>query len=117
MADVSAVNSTPQVTRSTSYQRSQDVQIARETIREGNAETEITRKTTTRRQTETTKIKREIAAERQSELTREMSSTENTAQPQVKVADTSIGATLETASSAADSISANQTGTLLDVMA
>ncbi|MCK5227441.1 MAG: hypothetical protein KAK02_04505, partial [Desulfobulbaceae bacterium] len=79
---------------------------------------EITRKTTTRRQTETTKIKREIAAERQSELTREMSSTENTAQPQVKkAADTSIGATLETASSAADSISANQTGTLLDVMA
>ena len=116
MADVSAVSSTPQVTRSTSYQRSQNVQIAKETVREGSAETQITRKTTTRKQTEITKIKREIA-ESQRELTREMSSTENTAQPQVKVADTSIGATLETASSAADSISANQTGTLLDVMA
>ncbi|MFZ5758515.1 MAG: hypothetical protein ACOY32_02645 [Thermodesulfobacteriota bacterium] len=59
----SAAAATNQVRQTTDYQRSREVEVSRQVLREQGAETEISRKTTTQKTIETTRTRREIESQ------------------------------------------------------
>ncbi len=59
----SAAAATNQVRQTTHYQRSREVDVSRQVLREQGAETEISRKTTTQKTIETTRTRREIESQ------------------------------------------------------
>ncbi|MFZ5765787.1 MAG: hypothetical protein ACOY4H_09355 [Thermodesulfobacteriota bacterium] len=62
MAESTAV-ATNQVRQTRDYQRSREVEVSRQVLREQGAETEISRKTTTQKTIETTRTRREIESQ------------------------------------------------------
>ena len=123
MSPINRLNATPQVTVTTSYDRSQNVVVTNEVHRQAGSETEITTKTTTSALREITETRRELEARINalSQQLQQTNSKESEAKSQetatAKPADTGQGVILENAKRFASTLAnapGNQNGSLLN---